>query len=57
MSNLNKTIYISQLPTKVQVAIKKELKAGGIKGELLNDAMNGRLCDLEDTINIHPYLK
>ncbi len=44
-----KTTYICQLPEKIRHEIAEELAKAGITDEM---AMNGRLCDLEDAINI-----
>ena len=54
------TIFISQLPTEFKEEVKKRINAfldeEGYEGEeaeeILENAMNGRLCDLEDCIKI-----
>lgn len=47
--------YVCQLPEWIQNAIKNDLVVAGIDGESLDDAMNGKLCDLDDTIDISKY--
>ncbi|MCH4826639.1 hypothetical protein [Planococcus halocryophilus] len=59
-----KTKYISQLPTEMVTAIYKDVQDSlyeiGLRDTELSDsvesAMNSRLCDLEDTIDITKYL-
>jgi len=46
------TRYIWTLSQDEQAAIMTALLLAGIEGEELELAMNGRICDLEDTINI-----
>ena len=55
---MNKTAFVSELPETVQGKIYIDLitKARLVDMEEINMAMNSRLCDLEDTINIKPYL-
>ena len=48
-----KTTYICQLPESIKREIAEELAKAGITDEM---AMNGRLCDLEDTIDISKWL-
>lgn len=50
------TSYICNLPMTIQVDIEAKLIECGMKGPELERAMSGRLCDLEDTINIKPIL-
>ena len=59
-----KTNYVSQLPIDVSNQIKKDLRKAlfelGYRDRLLdllvNEAMDSRLCDLENTIDITKYL-
>jgi hypothetical protein len=51
-----KTLYIGQLPAETQKAIREELKKNGLNKEDIERGMDGRLCDLEDTIDIEKYL-
>ncbi|EJS16929.1 MULTISPECIES: hypothetical protein [Bacillus cereus group] len=59
-----KTNYISQLSKETQELIlndlKNELAKLGLNKEefleAIDNAMNSRLCDLEDTINVNKYL-
>lgn len=61
---MTKTTFINQLPTEKQFeiayAISEELVKNGLHGEELENAidtaLDGRLCDLEDIINIEKYL-
>ena len=54
------TIFISQLPTELKEEVKKRINAfldeEGYEGdealEIFENAMSGRLCDLEDCIKI-----
>lgn len=52
----NKTSYIMSLDLEIQQAIKNDIKMVLDDNELINDAMNSRLCDLEDLIDINKYL-
>lgn len=60
----NKTVYIAQLPHFIQSAIKNDIKLALIdinltaeeKEVALQDAMDSRLCDLEDIIDIKKYI-
>ena len=49
------TRYICTLTTKQQAAIMAALLLAGIEGNDLELAMNGRICDLEDTINVEEW--
>lgn len=49
------TRYIWTLSQAEQAAIMHALLLAGIEGEELEIAMNGRVCDLEDTINIEDW--
>lgn len=49
---MNKTIYICQLSAEYQAQIRQTLTEKGINKEDIKAALNSRLCDLEDTINI-----
>ncbi|BBI30772.1 hypothetical protein [Cohnella abietis] len=60
----NKTAFIAQLSKSVQDAIKTDLRLALIDTDLtaeeqetaLQDAMDSRLCDLSDTIDISNYI-
>lgn len=49
------TRYIWTLTAEEQAAIMTALLLAGIEGEDLELAMDGRICDLEDTINIEEW--
>lgn len=49
--------YIFTMSHEEQAQIIEALHIAGIDGEDLERAMNGRICDLEDTINIRPFVK
>lgn len=59
-----KTRFICQLPQQTQDAIKKDIEtyllSEGFSGQELQDAvqnaLDGRLADLEETIDISKYL-
>lgn len=59
-----KTQFINQLPTNTRESIKSELVKALSQLDLshseyyeaLDDALNSRLCDLSDTIDINKYL-
>lgn len=53
----NTTVSIQTLPIIFQTSITNELRQAGIKGEDLNRALSGRLCDIEDTIDIKKYVR
>lgn len=46
------TAYIWMLPQQVQQEIILALLMAGIDGDDIERAMDGRVCDLEDTIDI-----
>ena len=46
------TEFICALPESVRIEIAWALIRAGIRGEDLQDAMDSRLCDLADTIDI-----
>lgn len=46
------TEYIWLMSQDEQCAIMHELVLAGIEGDDLERAMDGRLCDLEDTIDV-----
>lgn len=48
--------YVCELSNEIQDQIKNDLIEIGIEGEDLELAMNSKLTDLEDTINIKAYL-
>lgn len=49
------TRYIWTLSAEVQREIMAALLAAGIEGDDLELAMDGRICDLEDTIDISAF--
>lgn len=49
------TRYIWSLTQEEQAVIYTALLLAGIEGEDLELAMNGRICDLEDTIDISDW--
>lgn len=49
------TRYIWMLPQDEQQAIYQALLIAGIEGEDLERAMDGRIIDLEDTIDVSPW--
>jgi hypothetical protein len=51
-----KTTYINQLQQATQEEIKKELQSLNLDTQDIENALNSRLCDLEDTIDINKYL-
>lgn len=55
---MDKNVFISELPMSVQGKIYLDLITKGrlVDFEEISMAMNSRLCDLENTINIKPYL-
>lgn len=56
--NLNKikTLYVAQLSTEAQVLTKELLEMAGISEEDIELAMDSRLADLSDTININDVI-
>lgn len=53
---MKKTMFIVQLPEKTQKEIEKELREMNLDEEDIESAMNSRLADLSDTIDINKYL-
>ena len=61
---MTKTTFINQLPLSTQEDIKADLYIAlsdiitldNTINEEIEIALSGRLCDLEDTINIEKYL-
>lgn len=51
----DKTMAICQMSESAQDKIRQELMEHGLEGQELEEAMNGRLCDVEDTIDIEYY--
>ena len=49
------THYIWTLPANEQREIYARLVMAGIEGEDLELAMDGRVCDLEDTIDVSDW--
>lgn len=54
---MNKTTHISALPKEAQEEIKNILIQTGAEPEDMEAALNSRLCDLEEVINITDYIK
>ena len=52
-----RTAYICTLDGKIQSAIRSDLTELGLCAEDISRAMDSRLCDLEDTIEIGKYLQ
>ena len=50
------TRYIWTMPTGEQCEIMHALMLAGVEGDDLERAMDSRLCDLEDTIEIGRWL-
>ena len=53
MINLLNTQYIHTLPAATQLQIKSQLISIGLTNDDIQIAMNSRLCDLSDTINLN----
>lgn len=51
----SKTAFIVTLPIKIQEDIFKCLESTGISKEDVQNAMDSRLCDLEELINVKRY--
>ena len=49
---MNKTAYICQLSAEYQAQIRQALTEKGINKEDIETALNSRLCDLEEILNI-----
>lgn len=49
-------LYIAQLPEDKQNIIEQTLKNVGIVGEDLQNALDSKIADLTDTINIYKLL-
>ena len=49
------TRYIWMLTQEEQAAIMTALILAGVEGDDLERAMDGRICDLEDTIDIREW--
>jgi len=49
---LNKTVYICQLPKRYQNLIRQSLTEKGINKDDIETALNSRLCDLTEVLNI-----
>ena len=47
-----KTVYICQLSVRYQNYIRQALTEKGINEEDIETALNSRLCDLEEVLNI-----
>lgn len=54
---MDSTTYIALLPQSIQFGIRQDLIKVGLRGAELQVALSGRLCDLEDTIDIHKFMK
>lgn len=53
---MSKTTYIFALPDSVQAEIRDALRARGLSHEDVERGMDGKLCDLEDTVDIGRWL-
>ena len=56
---MKKTDFIITLPKKIQESIKEKLRLKLLElgsEEFFEDAMSGRLCDIEELIDITEYL-
>lgn len=51
-----RTTYICQLSAKYQDQIREKLTEKGINKEDIETALNSRLCDLEEVLNIEEVL-
>lgn len=49
-------MYICTLPKGIQESIRQELIDLNLSTEDVNNAMDSRLCDLSDTIDIKKYI-
>ena len=49
---MNKTAFICQLPKRYQNLIRQALTEKGINKDDIETALNSRLCDLEEILNI-----
>lgn len=52
-TKVNKNVFIQTLHTLQRAEIAIKLTNSGISVWNVENALNGRLCDLEDVINIH----
>lgn len=50
------TQYVGLLPKELRWGVLSALKLRQLNVEELNDAMNSRLCDLEETIDVQKLL-
>ena len=53
---MKKTLFVAQLPNAMQAQIEEELKNQGFTPEDISNALESRLSDLSDTLDITPYL-
>lgn len=51
-----KTIYVNQISKEIQESVRQELVDLNLSTEDVNNAMDSRLCDLSDTIDIKKYI-
>lgn len=56
MENINKCKYVNQLDITTKNKIVEELQQLGLTHDDIINALNSRLIDLNDTINIDKYL-
>lgn len=54
---LNKTDFVCSFPSDVQKSILSELQDLPLTKREIEDIMDSRLCDLEDTIDINEFIK
>lgn len=56
MNEFNKYKYITQFDITTKNEILEDLKQSGLSDDDIINALNSRLIDLEDTIDIKKYL-
>lgn len=56
ISSAEKNTLVCQLKEREQKIIRNALIRKGIRGDALERGMNGRICDLEDTLPIYKIL-
>lgn len=49
---IKRTDFISTTPLKMQQFVEKELRAKGLSEEDIQNGLDGRFSDLEDTIDL-----
>ncbi|MFI2856822.1 hypothetical protein ACH6EH_06750 [Paenibacillus sp. JSM ZJ436] len=48
-----KTLYINQLPQSKQEEIKAQLEAFGLTPDEVQDAMDSKVCDIEEIVKVN----